>query len=596
LSAVEERARRARIEAAEANARAAREEARAERARAAAEKERLRADHARRARRTGAIVLAATVVVAAVVSALLDARRREAQAARHETQQALTRVLQLADVKRARDLVEQEETLWPIHPDRVAAMAHWLERAEALLSRRAGHEQSLADVRGRALPYTPEDRARDQGAAQPRLREITDLLAAMEQELRLLDGEEAEASRAAYARRAEALTAERDDLLARAGERRTWRFASDEDAWRHQTLTDLLGDVRLLEGERVAQVRARKESAASLRTRSIDEHRDAWAQTIADVRAAKGYAGLVLVPQQGLVPLGPDPQSGLLEFAHVGSGSIPYRAAETGALVCAEDAAIVLVLLPGGTDWLGAQASDPNGPNYDPDAGPDEGPVHQVTLTPFLLAKHELTQSQWTTLTGGQRPSGYPAGRVVAGRHLTERNPVEQVSWELCARWMTRHRLELPTEAQWEYACRAGTDTPWVTGREMADVGRVANVADATMRRYEPTREGVLFALEIEDGHGVHAPVGSFAPNSFGLHDMHGNVWEWCSDFHGPYTAEPATDPLGEAAYAGRGGRIARGGAFFAHPRRARSSYRRNHSPRAQYFVTGLRPAATLQR
>src|SRR4029079_8238127 len=140
----------------------------------------------------------------------------------------------------------------------------------------------------------------------------------------------------------------------------------------------------------------------------------------------------------------------------------------------------------------------------------DEGPVHTVTLDPYFIAKHPMTQSQWLHAAGWNpsyfRPDQHPGADL--------RYPVECVSWDECREIFDSLELELPTEAQWEHAARAGTTTMWWTGNDPEAVLRIANMASTG-----PT------------------PVGHFpAPNAFGLYDVIGNVWEWCRDRYGPLT------------------------------------------------------------
>ncbi len=185
-------------------------------------------------------------------------------------------------------------------------------------------------------------------------------------------------------------------------------------------------------------------------------------------------------------------------------------------------------------------------PNYDPEAEDDESPVHEVTLSPYFLAKHECTQAAVAAMTEGLDPSTYKAGQTPGDKPLTPRNPVEQVSWEDCDRWLSRNRLVLPTEAQWEYACRAGTDSPGSPGGRSRRWASVANIADKYCKEHggPPSWQ---YTDEVDDGHTVHAPVGSFAPNAFGLYDVHGNVYEWCPTSTAPTAQRPPRIPRSKA-------------------------------------------------
>jgi formylglycine-generating enzyme required for sulfatase activity len=140
-----------------------------------------------------------------------------------------------------------------------------------------------------------------------------------------------------------------------------------------------------------------------------------------------------------------------------------------------------------------------------------------VRLAPFFLAKHEVTQAQWLQLTG-QKPSVLHDKRtMVEGAPITARHPLENVTWDDCRAGLVPQGLDLPTEAQWEYACRSGTTTTWPTGDTLASLVGFACVPD-------PLDEDAPRPTH-------HEPVGSRAPNGFGLHDMVGNVAEWCRDY-----------------------------------------------------------------
>ena len=207
----------------------------------------------------------------------------------------------------------------------------------------------------------------------------------------------------------------------------------------------------------------------------------------------------------------------------------------------AEDTGIVLVLIPGGMVALGAQRDVPSGPNYDQEATGEEWPVHDVVLVPYFLSKYEMTQAQWLRFTG-RNPSLYgPDSRFADSAGLL--HPVEQVSWDDCMKTLGRMDLTLPTEAQWEHGARGGTDSPWWPGGK-EDLFGAGNVADSYCKRNGGPSHWI-FEEWLDDGHTVHAGVGQYLPNPYGLHDVVGNVWEWCRDVYGSYRL-PAAPGDGE--------------------------------------------------
>jgi formylglycine-generating enzyme required for sulfatase activity len=316
------------------------------------------------------------------------------------------------------------------------------------------------------------------------------------------------------------------------------------------------------------------------------EHERRWSEALAEIRAA--YPGHELAPQLGLVPIGPDPDSGLWEFAHLETGEPAVRGPD-GKLVLREETGLVFVLLPGGTFWMGAQRADPSKPNYDPEAQSDEGPVHEVTLSPFFLSKHEMTQGQWLRFTG-RNPSYYQPGNLA--RSLL--HPVEQVSWTTCREVLGRLGVELPSEAQWEYGARSGTQTPWWTGEERDSLLGAANLADQSAKRAGAKWQDIKDWPELDDGYPVDAPVNQLAANPFGLHHVHGNVWEWCRDgYDGDfYRQSQGKDPVSDPA--GSSDRVYRGGAFGSAAVDARSARRGIAAPEDAIIDLGVRPARAI--
>jgi formylglycine-generating enzyme required for sulfatase activity len=220
-----------------------------------------------------------------------------------------------------------------------------------------------------------------------------------------------------------------------------------------------------------------------------------------------GRISLKSIPE--LLPLGADPKSGLEEFLHLASheGRLPVRDA-AGALTTTTATGIVFVLIPGA------------------DAGEDgakEGPAIQ----PYLLAKHEMTQAQWLRLAGS-RPSAYgPSANFNRHQH-TPRHPVETVTLAACED-LVRFGLAVPTVEQWMHGARGGTRTPWPSGEAADSLLGHANLADTQYRRMYNAKPGESW----DDGYIMHAPVGTYLPNPFGLHDVIGNVSEWCKTADG---------------------------------------------------------------
>ncbi len=247
-------------------------------------------------------------------------------------------------------------------------------------------------------------------------------------------------------------------------------------------------------------------------------------------------------------------------FAPLGrnaQGFLEYRHRQTG---------IVFVSLPGGTFWMGAQSEDPRGQNYDRDAGPDEGPVREVTVSGLLIGKYEVTQGQWKAVMGSNPSS-----------HKGDDRPVEQVSWDDILRFAAKTGLRLPTEAEWEYACRAGAPAP------DAGTGKIDE-----MGWYEGNTQ-----VGGPGNTQTHA-VGMKAPNGFGLHDMHGNVWEWCEDLYDAdfYGRPEASDP-DPVCLAGTN-RVTRGGSVLHGPEICRSAHRFEGKPGSRYINVGFRPISPL--
>lgn len=224
---------------------------------------------------------------------------------------------------------------------------------------------------------------------------------------------------------------------------------------------------------------------------------------------------------------------------------------------------------------------------------------HEVVLTKgFYMGEHEVTVGQFKQFvadtkfqTDGERDGKGAYGIDEAGKidtkqskytwkspgfEQTDEHPVVNVSWsdaKAFCNWLSEKEKKpyrLATEAEWEYACRAGTKTAYAHGNNPEELATHGNGADATARaKYS----GWTIGIKAKDGHVFTAPVGQYQPNAFGLYDMHGNVWEWCEDWYAPnsYPKETQVDPVGPATGTAK---VQRGGGWSSDAKRLRSAAR----------------------
>jgi formylglycine-generating enzyme required for sulfatase activity len=391
-------------------------------------------------------------------------------------------------------------------------------------------------------------------------------------------------------------------------ERPVWEFAPEGEAqaFLHDTLEGLLGQLDRLASTERGVIAQRIEWARQIEALSLG-HPNAdvtWSAVRKAIASSDKYAGQTIDLRDrdvlGLVPLEPNPVTGYFEFYHLRSAwdgksdpreiAIPVHDPKDGSIKVTGETGIVFVLLPGGEVTLGSQGTDADAPYYDAQRKSDEV-LHEVTLAPFFLARHELTQGQWARLWSGdaslRRPSSYGLGFRGAGMAaaVNGAHPVEHVDWTMCRDVLGPHGLLLPTEAQWEYGCRGGTTTAWLSA--LAELSKYANVADATGKRAVPDWQCETWM----DGHVGHAPVGSFLANGFGLYDVHGNVCEWCRDWYGAYGTEQPGDGLRPRSSSSD--RVTRGGSFNIPAVFVRSAYRFSSAPAIRNDNLGLRPART---
>lgn len=221
-----------------------------------------------------------------------------------------------------------------------------------------------------------------------------------------------------------------------------------------------------------------------------------------------------------------------------------------------------------------------------------------VRLSPFFIGKHELTQGQWMRLAGGHNPSRYPTNQAL---------PVEQVSWNEATMALRRHGLQLPTEAQWEHACRAGTTTEWWYGDRGEDDGKQClldpdgrcrfNAADGYVSRPESIAlaESEVWP-DLDDGYETTAPVDEFEPNAFGLYTVHGNVAEMTRGSFGHYESKLFAPADGEFQGDSAGEYAVRGGSFTNSVEGARSASRRSLRRDSRAHNIGIRVTRAISR
>ena len=216
-----------------------------------------------------------------------------------------------------------------------------------------------------------------------------------------------------------------------------------------------------------------------------------------------------------------------------------------------------MVRVEGGTFRMGATSEQED------EADSDEKPVHGVTLSSYYIGKTEVTQALWQAVMGSN-PSRFEGSDL----------PVECVSWNDCQEFiqklnrLTGRNFRLPTEAEWEFACRGGNNSRGYKYSGSNNLGSVAWYED-------------------NSGGQTH-PVGTKAPNELGIFDMSGNVWEWCNDWYGNYTSNSQTNPTGSQSGSDR---VYRGGSWYGIARNVRSSNRDYINPANRNYDLGLRLA-----
>ncbi len=246
----------------------------------------------------------------------------------------------------------------------------------------------------------------------------------------------------------------------------------------------------------------------------------AWDEASNGIAASELYGGLRLQRHADLLPLGPDPESGLWEFAHFPSGAPPERI--DGQLAIQEGSSLILVLIPGQATTL--RPEEPVGESAEEPLAP---------TSPYFLSKHELTHGQWLRL------SGYPT-QSFNRTSESDLLPATMLSWDESVLTLGAVGLALPTQAEWEHAARAGTSESWWTGDDWLDLFGSENLC-FYLRRF-----GRDARMDFKDRYPSASPgpsrvrqVLSGRPNPYGLYQVVGNVREWCLDEMPPEDGTP---------------------------------------------------------
>lgn len=536
-------------------------------------------------RRHCAALVATSLVVASLVvgtawtasawSAAAQAAR-SADDSRRAAVEAAGRFHLLADGARLRQARVLVAELWPIGPELVPAIDRWMAEFGEPLVRRLPFYRATRDDLARggvtaAEGVGGEPTRSEHHPVGHRIRRVeswqsalADPAPAMREALAALGADAARNHAEGLVKLAASMAPHVD---ASAPTTPLFLAARDQSLW--GTVTDLIAGVEAMAAPDglIARVRQRRADAIAVGFGSLGAPSTlaAWAAAGARVAADPRFAGSVLAPITGLLPLGRDPESGLEEFAHLASG-VPATRGGDGRLELPAGFGIVLVLLPPSRVWLGAQADAAGLRNFDPRALPDEGPVRLADIPAMLVAKFELTVAQARRCGFGE-----VAGDVDDHEFLT-------LSPARARQLADAAGLDIVSEDVWEHACRAGSATPWWCGDEVASLSaRAGGPAAANLASQEFGRtlwNGSLDAPAHRDGHLRIAPPDALRANPFGLHHVHGNQFEICR----------APD----------GGAVLRGGSYFSGPAESRATTRLRIPPGSKMLGPTVRLARTL--
>ena len=244
---------------------------------------------------------------------------------------------------------------------------------------------------------------------------------------------------------------------------------------------------------------------------------------------------------------------------------------------------VILILVPGGTVTMGAQSRALHSPNYAEGASDWEAPIVHPDIEPYFLSRYELTQGQWERLTGEMR-SQWLVGGWSDSDFSDWTNPVEQVSHELGKRCLRVWGLQLPSDAEWENAARAGSDSIRADQFDSDPNRHVMNYRDESA---DERGSGI-------DGYRFTAPVDAFPPNAFGFHSMAGNVWEHCEDSYAKQAFVDLNSKRGLHKASSTKERSLRGCSYQTKRSDIRLTFRKTVTPTSEERDFGVRPGRAL--
>ncbi|MFT7619012.1 MAG: serine/threonine protein kinase/formylglycine-generating enzyme required for sulfatase activity [Planctomycetota bacterium] len=524
--------------------------------------------------------------------ALAESEKTRAEEKTREARTNLAGYEMLSDGNRFRQYRDDMVGFYPPHPDRIPEIDGWFKKIEELVAREPLYKAELKALENhsRAIGIGEIEATYHDANVSTLIQ-----LKARRSDLRIaLGGKLADKTRQAYSKTLVSFDSTIQGIEQKVLQEAQHVFDDSDQDWRHTNLERLIRYISVLKDETtplspVASMILLRQQCEQVESESLINGAEVWRQAIehiADKALSPFYDGLKIEPQLGLLPIGQDPVSGLWEFANVLTGKIPVRDA-SGKLILESDFAAVFVLLPGGTHMIGARAPQvpgETGPHIDPYSNGSELEPRQVTFDPFFIGKYEFTMAQWAKGTGDDVRQIPGEDGVTEETFLRDgKLPLSYSSWDVANEFIVKLELQLPTEAQWEYACRGLTTTPWWVGETPDTLINKANFEeqDSGETRWADGFQGITF-------------VDAFAPNAFGLYNFMGNVWEFTRDGR-KVDVEVFLPGDGSHTAVTPDQFVIRGGSCQTSPFRGKSAMRASIEKQSSSSTLGIRAARKLK-